>query len=165
MPVRKPPRSPGRKKGVPNVVTREAREVFKEIIQLRAPQALRWLDRVAIKNPGKAVELLVKLTEFILPKLQRTELTGANGTPLARHEAPITDAAEAARVYAQLMSGTEIDIGSVHFESPPPAALPAPAAAIEPQPMGEPPAEVAPVDPRRDASNVVDLSLWEKLAK
>jgi hypothetical protein len=164
MPPRKIPRSPGRRRGVPNKVTAGAREIFSAFLDHNAPKAQAWLDRVAVKNPGKALELLAKIAEFCLPKLQRTELTGANGAPLARLAAPITDAAEASRVYAQLMSGTEIDIGSVRFEAP--AALAAPAPIIEPQPPDEPPDERPAADPnppQRDDSNV--LHLWEKLAK
>jgi len=167
MPPRKPPRSPGRRPGVPNKITASARELFAAFLDHNAAFAQTWIDRVAKKNPKAALELLVKVAEFCLPKLQRTELTGANGSPLARHDAPITDAAEAARVYQQLMSGTEIDIGSLRFESPAAIAAPTkPEATIEPQPMSDPPAKAA-VDPPRDAppdepNNVV--SLFEKLA-
>jgi len=166
VPAKKGTRPPGRKRGTPNKVTQSAREVFAAFLEHNAPKAQKWIDRVSVRNPGKALDVLVKLADFFMPKLQRVEVTGKNGSPLARHDAPITDAAEAARVYQQLMSGTEIDIDSVRFEVP--AALVAPTkpeATSEPQPMGEPPAVVAPVDPRRDASNVVGLSLWEKLAK
>jgi len=166
MPAKKGTRPPGRKRGVPNKVTQSAREVFAAFLEHNAPKAQRWLDRVAVRNPGKALDVLVKLADFFMPRLQRTEVTGANGTPLARHDAPITDAAEAARVYAQLMSGTEIDIGSVRFEAP--AALTTPAAreaVIDPRPL---PPDVAATDTPPDApreSNVVELSIWEKLAK
>jgi hypothetical protein len=36
----------------------------------------RWLDRVARTRPDLAASLLLHATEFVLPKLQRTEYVG-----------------------------------------------------------------------------------------
>jgi len=69
----------GSRKGVPNKVTREAREVFTEFVQRNALQAQKLWERVSKKDPARALELLAKLAEFALPKLARTEVTGPNG--------------------------------------------------------------------------------------
>jgi hypothetical protein len=171
MPARKGTRPPGRQKGTPNKATQSAREIFAAFLDYNAPRAQAWIDRVAIRNPAKALDTLVKLAEFFLPKLARTEVVGKDGAPLAGRTAPITDPIEAARIYQQIMGDTSIDLGSLKFESPrvPLAEL---QAIIEemPMPPAEPSAEPSVADPNLPpaeprASNAVDMSLWEKLAK
>jgi hypothetical protein len=41
----------------------------------------RWLNEVAQDDPYKALDLMNKLSEYHIPKLARTELTGADGGP------------------------------------------------------------------------------------
>ena len=36
-----------------------------------------WLDKVAKRDPAKALDLLARLAEFLVPKLSRSELRGA----------------------------------------------------------------------------------------
>ena len=74
MPAKKGTRPPGRKRGVPNKVTASAREIFAAFLDCNAAKAQGWIDRVAKHNPKGALELLVKVAEFCLPKLQRTEV-------------------------------------------------------------------------------------------
>ena len=64
------------------------------------------LDKVAVKNPQKALELLLKLSEFVLPKLRAIEVNNESeeamhtslniniidtGVPLASCEADVVD--------------------------------------------------------------------------
>lgn len=79
---------PGRKKGVPNTVTYSARGLFIQLVEMKLADASGWLDRVAKKDPGYAFELLLRASEFVLPKLVRQENTGANGAPLPPGAAP-----------------------------------------------------------------------------
>jgi hypothetical protein len=78
----KPPRKKpcnagkGRVKGVPNAVTKSAREIFQAFVEGNASKVQELWDRVARKNPAKALQIYAKLAEFVLPKLQRTELSG-----------------------------------------------------------------------------------------
>jgi hypothetical protein len=39
----------------------------------------RWLNEVAQEDPYKALDLMNKLSEYHIPKLARTEVTGADG--------------------------------------------------------------------------------------
>jgi hypothetical protein len=39
----------------------------------------RWLNEVAQEDPYKALDLMNKLSEYHIPKLARTELTGVDG--------------------------------------------------------------------------------------
>src|SRR5438067_11440276 len=92
----------GRQKGVPNKITGEAREVFRRMFNSLAPDVEGWIRTTAdgekvtkvLKDggivevrmgadPAKAAELALRLAEFHLPKLGRTELTGADGEKLS----------------------------------------------------------------------------------
>jgi len=65
----------GRPKGSPNKTTREIREGFQILIENNLDKLEGWLIKVAEKDPARALELTVKLTDFIIPKLSRTEIT------------------------------------------------------------------------------------------
>ena len=71
----------GRKRGVPNKTTGAAREVFTQFVERNAEKAQTLFDRIARKNPAKALELLTKLAEFVVPKLQRTEVKASVKMP------------------------------------------------------------------------------------
>lgn len=66
----------GRKKGTPNKATREARETFRMLLESNADKMQGWLERVARKQPARALQLLADLAEFVVPKLSRTEFRG-----------------------------------------------------------------------------------------
>jgi hypothetical protein len=66
----------GRPKGVPNAITKTAREIFSAFIEGNALKLQELFDRVAKKSPAKALSIYAKLAEFVIPKLQRTELSG-----------------------------------------------------------------------------------------
>lgn len=67
----------GRKKGIPNAITHDLREVIRELIEgnvERIRQDLEMLD------PKERVNAWLKLTEFVLPKLQRSEVDATINT-------------------------------------------------------------------------------------
>jgi hypothetical protein len=72
----------GRPKGIPNKVTGSIRAAFEELLRGNLPQVNEWLNDAAKEDPAKAVDLLLKMAEFCLPKLQRTEHTDGEGNPL-----------------------------------------------------------------------------------
>jgi hypothetical protein len=63
----------GRNKGVPNKVTMEIKEAFKNLIELNTPNMISWMQDIADKDPAKALSLCADLAEFVVPKLARTE--------------------------------------------------------------------------------------------
>jgi hypothetical protein len=79
----------GRPSGVPNKVTQEARQAIASFVDGNAHRLAEWLDAVAegdptndIKpNPAKAFELFQSVVEYHVPKLARSEVTGADGGP------------------------------------------------------------------------------------
>jgi hypothetical protein len=94
----------GRKKGTPNKVTSEAREAFALMFHSLAPDVEAWIRQTANgwdeevtigkgeaavtaikrtgKDPGKAADLAIRLAEYHIPKLGRTEVTGEDGGPV-----------------------------------------------------------------------------------
>lgn len=90
----------GRKKGIPNKLTQDAREAFRMVYEGRLADLDRWIretgdgfeaihflsDGTKIpyleKNPGKAADLLCRMAEHFVPKLAHTQLTGEGGGPL-----------------------------------------------------------------------------------
>ena len=53
---------------------KEARDVFKEVLSDNKENVQVWLDEVAKDNPGKALELLLKLGSFVIPKPKFVEI-------------------------------------------------------------------------------------------
>jgi hypothetical protein len=79
----KPPNAgKGRQKGVPNKVTGVARQMFAALLENNLANAQTWLDEVAKKDKRAALQILLDLAEYSIPKLSRTELTGADGQDL-----------------------------------------------------------------------------------
>lgn len=64
----------GRKKGVPNRATKEARAAIAKFVDSNAGRMQAWLDKVAKKDPEKAFQLLNSVIEYHVPKLARTEV-------------------------------------------------------------------------------------------
>ena len=103
---RKPGHSQGRPPGVPNKATRAAREAIAAFVDNNAERMQEWLDAVARgvpatnaqgeqlmdddgrllwltpPNPEKAFAMLRDVVEYHVPKLARTEMTGAGGGPI-----------------------------------------------------------------------------------
>lgn len=88
------PKTGGRKPGVVNKATREAREAIAAFVDGNADRLQGWLDQIADgrqdeegnfvvhPDPAKAFELFQSVIEYHVPKLARTELTGKDGGPV-----------------------------------------------------------------------------------
>ena len=82
-----------RPKGTPNKATQAARDAIAAFVDGNAGRLQGWLDRVAdgvqdvdgkwvVKpDPEKAFSMFQSVVEYHVPKLARTELTGADGGP------------------------------------------------------------------------------------
>lgn len=93
------PKVAGRKPGTPNKVTAEARAAIALFVDNNAHKLDAWLCAVAdgdpehdVKpNPAKAFELFQSVVEYHVPKLARTEITGANGGPVVIAATPLDE--------------------------------------------------------------------------
>jgi hypothetical protein len=102
------PKGSGRYPGVPNKATADARAAIAAFVDGNAHRLQDWLDAVATgvpaldtsgeqvydddtgrpiylvsPNPEKAFTMFQSVIEYHVPKLARTEMTGANGGPLS----------------------------------------------------------------------------------
>jgi hypothetical protein len=84
----------GRKAGVPNKATTEAREAVKALLDANLPFIQSWIQSTAKgifddktgkyivqPNPAKACEIVQNLVEYSVPKLARTEVVGDAKAP------------------------------------------------------------------------------------
>jgi hypothetical protein len=73
---------PGRPKGLANKTTVAAREAIARFVDGNADRLQGWLDEIAAdQGPAAAFKCFSDLLEYHVPKLARTELTGADGGP------------------------------------------------------------------------------------
>lgn len=102
----------GRAKGTSNKATLEARRAIADFVDGNAHRLQSWLDQIADgmrepdtedeagnvipgkyiiePNPEKAFTLFQSVIEYHVPKLARTEVTGADGGPVAISAIEIT---------------------------------------------------------------------------
>lgn len=72
----------GTRKNRPNKTTANAREAIGFLVESNIPRMQEWLDEIRDKEgPMAAWRCLQDVIEYHVPKLQRTELTGADGSP------------------------------------------------------------------------------------
>ena len=64
----------GRKKGTPNKETKDIREAFQLLVENNLDNLELWINQLAEKNPEKAINTILKLSDYILPKLNKTEI-------------------------------------------------------------------------------------------
>lgn len=142
----------GRPKGSKNFVKGNVREILANFVEHNAAGAQVLYDRVAKTSPAKALDILVKVAEFVIPKLNRTEVT-MEGSPLVTPN-PISDANEAAATYAAILGNSSLDLTVITYNPPAQAPLPdVSVVAVQEQTSPTPPAP----------DNVVQM--WEHLSK
>ena len=73
----------GRRKGTPNKITADIRTSIKLLSERNVTGFEALIDRVAKKDPARAMDLHLKVLEFNIPKLQRTEMTGLDGAAMS----------------------------------------------------------------------------------
>jgi len=75
----------GRPKGTPNKSTAEIRDAYQKLVEDNLTNMTEWLVQVAAENPERAMDLMLKLSEYMIPKLARQEVTGADGKDLFKN--------------------------------------------------------------------------------
>jgi hypothetical protein len=91
-PARKPPNAgKGRPKGVPNKATATVREAIALLARNNIGKLEGWLQRIAMSDPAKAADILLRTIEYHIPKLARTEVSGLDGGPIATKREDLTD--------------------------------------------------------------------------
>lgn len=75
----------GRPKGSLNKNTKHIREAYQRLTEHNLENMSIWISQVASEDPAKAMDIMIRLSEYILPKLARTELTGNDGDDLFKN--------------------------------------------------------------------------------
>jgi len=75
----------GRIPGIPNKNTQQIREAYQMLTENNLENMSLWLSQIAADNPEKAFKLMLEMSEYVLPKLNRTEITGAGGEDLFKN--------------------------------------------------------------------------------
>lgn len=74
------PKSGGRAKGTPNKATRDVRKAIAKLAEETVDDIALWFGE--IEDPAKRLDLWLRMIEYHIPKLARTEITGQDGEPL-----------------------------------------------------------------------------------
>lgn len=106
------PKTGGRQRGTPNCVTADVRQAIAIFAEENVHKLQEWLDRIAEGDPAKAADLYVRLLEYHVPKLARSEIAvhAVNSTTprslrdlsIAELDAIASGTADDARVRAML---------------------------------------------------------------
>jgi hypothetical protein len=72
----------GKKPGTLNKTTRDIKEAYRMLIESNLDNLTAWVEKIAEKDPEKAIRILSDLSEYVIPKLARSEHTGSEGKDL-----------------------------------------------------------------------------------
>jgi hypothetical protein len=73
---------PGRPKGLPNKATANARAAIAAFVEKQTPRLTHLLERIEAEEGALAAFRCIQdMVEYHVPKLARTEVTGADGGP------------------------------------------------------------------------------------
>lgn len=65
----------GRPQGARDKAQSDIKQAYQSLLEGNLSNIEIWLNEVAAKDPAKAIELMLRLSEFILPKMKATEIT------------------------------------------------------------------------------------------
>jgi len=68
----------GRPKGVGNASTEKIKEAYTQLIEGNLQNIQDWLNDTAEKDPARALDFLIKLSPFVIPKKQQADITFEN---------------------------------------------------------------------------------------
>lgn len=66
--------SKGREKGSQNKITAKSREIYAQLLENNYAKMQKWLDE--LENPKDKLDFVLRSSEYVLPKLARTEVQG-----------------------------------------------------------------------------------------
>ncbi len=61
----------GKPKGALNHTTRDIKEAYRLLIENNLDNMTIWIERIAEKDPARAMNIILSLSEFVIPKLAR----------------------------------------------------------------------------------------------
>jgi len=73
----------GRPKGSQNSTTAATRAAYQKFVEDNIDQFQLWLAQ--IEDPARKFDIVIKMSEYFIPKLARQELTGSDGQDLFKN--------------------------------------------------------------------------------
>ena len=73
---------PGRPKGSVGRDIKQLRQAYQDLVDHNIDNMTEWLEQIAAESPEKAMDMMLKLSEYVLPKMSRQEITGKDGETL-----------------------------------------------------------------------------------
>ena len=67
-----------KKKGDISKTTRDIKEAYRLLIEKNLDNMTEWLEQIAATDPAKAIYIISDLSEYVIPKLARTDLTSGD---------------------------------------------------------------------------------------
>jgi hypothetical protein len=64
----------GKPKGAKNHTTRDIKEAYRLLIEKNLDKMNIWLEKIAEKDPAKAMSIILGLSEYVIPKLARNNI-------------------------------------------------------------------------------------------
>lgn len=95
----------GRQKGVVNKTTRDIKEAYRMLIEKNLDNMTTWLDRIAEKNPERAIAIINDLSEYVIPKLARAEIDHSNKDGSLKQNTIVVTDEEAKNELKKLING------------------------------------------------------------
>jgi len=80
MPFKKGHKYSGSRAGRPNKTTQDVREAYKTFVEGNIANLQKWMKEVATKHPDKALEFMLKFSEYFVPKANKTEIVDKEGS-------------------------------------------------------------------------------------
>ena len=65
----------GRPKGARDKTNSDIKQAFQSIVEGNLSNIEKWLKEVATDNPAKGLEMVLRMSEFIIPKMKATDIT------------------------------------------------------------------------------------------
>ena len=75
----------GRPRGSVNKSTQQIRDAYHKLLEDNLENMSTWLADVAEGDPKQALDLMLKLSEYMIPKLARQEIVGNDGEDLFKN--------------------------------------------------------------------------------
>lgn len=82
---KRPPKSAGRPKGIPNKTTTQIREAYQFLVERNLDNMHIWINEIAEKDPKGAMDIIIKLSDYVIPRLARQEIVGNEGEDLFKN--------------------------------------------------------------------------------
>jgi hypothetical protein len=91
----------GKKKGTENKTTSAIKEAYQKLIENNLDNLTDWLKQIAASNPEKAIYILSDLSEYVIPKLARTDITSGD-EPIKQDLTILVDNSETAKEFQRM---------------------------------------------------------------